>query len=212
MGNGTEKKFRWFAGIFEPTVDFFALLSTQAAKTTEGVEALALWLKNEPGATGQRVRELEREADEMKYSLARKLEDSFVTPIDREDIYELSLSLDEVINSAKDVVRAMEAFDVQAEEHLADMSQVLLEGTRFLKDSIDSMKSDSKLAAQKAQAARKEENKFSKKYRNAMRELFAQDDLKLILKVNEVYKTMMVGANHLDRVGEKVLHVLVKLD
>jgi hypothetical protein len=41
--------------------------------------------------------------------------------------------------------------------------------------------------------------------------LYEKDDLKVILKTSEVLRAMLNGATRIDRVGEKLLHVIVKM-
>lgn len=210
----TEKKKQgfWFGNLFEPTVDFYALLKRQADKTLEGVQALSTWLREDGEVRCQKVRDLEKEADDLKVDLERKLVQCFVTPFDREDIFELSVSLDEVINSAKAIVREVEAFEVAAEgTAVCEMGDLLVEGTQALQRSIYSLKADLKEAAQQALLARKSENKLAKVYRNAIRELLQLDDFKKIMRIKEVYKTMLAGAEKIDTVGEKLLHIVVKI-
>lgn len=211
-----EKKshLQWFSGIFEPTVDFYELLNKQADKTLEGMQALASWLKDDGGGDGrcQLVRDLEREADEMKMDLERKLVSSFVTPFDREDIYELSASLDEVINSAKSCVREMEAMNVSADgTKLAELADMLVEGTSYLKNAVYALRKNLREAADQALLARKTDTRTAKIYRAAVKELLELDDIKKIFRVKEVYKVMMTGADRIDAVGEKLLHAIVKM-
>jgi len=198
--------------VFAPPTDFYLLLDRQAAKTLEGVSALSSWIESGEEPQGQRVRDLEKEADELKLDLGRKLVESFVTPFDREDIYELSAKLDEVINGAKYVVREIEALEVSSDDSfLRPMAEVLLEGARCLKLSFASLKTDLKEASDQAFLARKSETRFSKIYRQAMRHLFSLDDVKKILKTREVYRYMLQTAEKIDVVAEKLLHVIVKI-
>jgi uncharacterized protein len=202
----------WFAGIFEPTVDFYDLLNKQADKTLEGVQALASWLKAGGNDRGQQVRDLEKEADDMKLELAARLEKSFVTPIDREDILELSATMDEVINSAKNVVREMDALAVTAEgTRLVEMADILVEGTTNMRNSIYALKKDLPAARDQASLARKSETRLQKVYRASMQQLLETDDFKAIIRTREVYKAMAEGAEKINRVGEKLLHAIVKI-
>ena len=203
----------WFGRIFEPTVNFYSLLSQQADKTFEGMQAMEQWLIAGGDHRCQRVRDLEDEADQLKIDLEQKLVDSFMTPFDREDIFEVSATLDEVINAAKAIVREVEAFEVlpQKNPELLDMAELLVHGTKNLQQSIALLGSDSKESAAYALQARKAENKFAKFYRHCMQELLHQDDIKLILRVTEVYRQMLQASERIDRVGETLQHVIVKM-
>lgn len=203
----------WFpVRVFEPPIDFYALLAAQAAKTLEGMEALNAWLDDGAEERCQLVRDLEKQADELKLDLERKLVQSFVTPFDREEIYDLSGRLDEVINAAKAVVREIEALEVDPDDSfLRPMAEVLVEGARCLQLAFAALKHNPREASDQAVLARKSENRFGKIYRQAMRQLFTVDDFKKILKTREVYRYMLQGAERIDVVGEKLLHVIVKI-
>lgn len=198
--------------VFNPPVDFYALLETQAAKTLEGVLALHAWIDSGDESHCQRVRDLEKEADQLKLGLEKQLVESFVTPFDREDIYDLSARLDEVINGAKYVVREIEALELSLQDsNLRSMSEVLVEGTRCLHLSFANLKSNLKEASEQAFLARKSETRFSKIYRQSMRQLFAIDDVIKILKTREVYRYLLQASEKVDLVGKKLLHIIVKI-
>ena len=65
------------------------MLSEQAAITVEGMDALVAWAGGEPAAA-ERLRLLEHEADEHKRELREALTEAFSTPLEPEDIFELS--------------------------------------------------------------------------------------------------------------------------
>lgn len=205
-------KSNWFMRVFEPKTDFFALLNIQSATTLEGVIALESWINEGVFERCQKVRDLENDADEHKLELERKLVESFITPFDREDIYDLSIKLDEVINSAKTVAREIEALEIRTTDaFLKEMAATLVEGTRCLNQSFIHLQSNLVEAANQAQLARKSEKRFAKIYRQAMKALFTVDDFKTLLKTREVYSSLVSAANKIDIVGEKLVHVIVKI-
>src|SRR5215469_15408953 len=137
---------KWFFGrLIEPTHDFYAMLNKQAAKTLEGIRALEAWVDEDCVERCQTVRDLENEADAIKLDLGKKLTESFITPFDREDIYDLSQLLDEVINGAKGVVREIETYEVRPSNkapHITELVTILVEGTQCLVLSFGSLKND----------------------------------------------------------------------
>ncbi len=212
MSPSSDKASKWFMRVFEPKTDFFALLNIQAATTLEGMIALEQWINEGAIDRCQKVRDLENEADEHKLELERRLVDSFVTPFDREDIYDLSQKLDEVINSGKTIAREIEALEIHSSDpYLKEMAATLVEGTRCLIQSFYHLQANPTEAANQATLARKSENRFAKTYRLAMKTLFTLDDFKTLLKTREVYSCMVVASEKIDIVGEKLLHVIVKI-
>jgi uncharacterized protein Yka (UPF0111/DUF47 family) len=206
--------FTRLAKLFEPKprVDFYALLVAQASTTLKGIEALESWLATGAYERCQSVRDLEHQADEQKLKLQTELRDSFITPFDREDIYDLSIRLDEVINAAKTIAREIEALNYcPQDETLDEMARTLTEGTRHLHNAFHHLNKNLPEAANQAFLARKCENRFAKVYRRGMRELFDLNDFKTILRTVEVYHTMDRMASCIDVVAEKLSHVIVKI-
>ena len=90
-------RHRWF---LPETPDVLGMLRAQTAITMEGMEALVAWSVGEPGAA-DRLRDCEHQADDCKRELRAALTIAFTTPLEPEDIFELSTELDRVLNSAK---------------------------------------------------------------------------------------------------------------
>ncbi|MDP3015729.1 MAG: DUF47 family protein, partial [Deltaproteobacteria bacterium] len=68
---------------------FFDLLSHQSLKSIEGLDALWNFAENGTKENANLVRNIEREADELRRILIQELDQTFITPIDREDIFDL---------------------------------------------------------------------------------------------------------------------------
>ena len=79
---------------------FFDLFAKQAANIHVGVNALHKMLSHYTGVPEQVqiVKAIEHEGDEITHALFTKLNQTFITPFDREDIYELCSRLDDVID------------------------------------------------------------------------------------------------------------------
>jgi len=208
-----DKSLGWFSKVFEPQTDFYKILIDQATMTLRGLEALECWIIAGGEERCQTVRDFEAKADEIKLDLQKRLVESFVTPFDREDIYDLSTRLDEIINSAKATAREIEAFSLNPEDaYMTEMARTLVEGARCLVNAFTTLKEKNLSEAElQAALARKSENRLSKVYRQAMRELFSINDLKRIMRTVEVYRSFVVAAEHIDRVGAKLQHVIVKI-
>lgn len=205
-------KNNWLSRLIGPEHDFYSMLTEQAKITLDGMEALAVWIEAGAVERCRTVRDLEHKADNHKLRLEKMLVDSLITPIDREDIYDLSHRLDEVINCAKRTVREMEALEVRSEgTMLPKMAITLTEGARCLLVSFTNLASDLSEASNQASLARKSDNRLEKIYRKAMKELFELDDVKTIMKTAEVYRTMTRAGHNIDYVGEKLSHVIVKM-
>ncbi len=81
-------------------VGFFDLFAKQAANIHDGANALLKMLSHYTGVPEQVqiVKAIEHEGDEITLALFTKVNQDFITPFDREDIYELCSRLDDVID------------------------------------------------------------------------------------------------------------------
>ena len=79
---------------------FFDLFEQMAQKVQLGADELLDLLKNysEVEKRSQRVLDIEHEGDEITHEVIRRLNTSFITPFDREDIHRLAASLDDVLD------------------------------------------------------------------------------------------------------------------
>jgi len=201
-----------FQRFFEHRTEFFDMLIEQSRTTLEGMEALETWITTGAAGRCQVVRDLEHKADDQKFALEKHLAETLITPLDREDIYDLSARLDEVINAAKQTAREIEAFGTRRDDPaLAEMAGTLVAGSRNLVHAFENLNLNHQEASKFASLARKSDSKCEKVYRRAMKELFELDDTKTIMRTVEVYKTLMAGGNRIDTVGEKLLHVIIKI-
>ena len=92
---------------------FLELLTQQAEFTVQGLEALREYVKQPDEALAERVSQIEKEADEARRILIDELNRTFVTPFDREDIFALSLTIDDVLDYANTTVDSMVIFKVE---------------------------------------------------------------------------------------------------
>ena len=60
-----------------------------------------------------RIKELEHACDELTHNIATRLNKSFITPFDREDIYVMSTELDDIVDLIDDAAKAIVIFDVR---------------------------------------------------------------------------------------------------
>lgn len=208
----TPKKFTLFSQLFAPSVDFFALLDEHAEVALAGVQALTDWLHDGDADKANTVRIYERKADAIKLDIERRLFDSFITPFDREDIYELSIHLDGVINAAKLIVREIEGFDTsEPDEFLKAMVSEFHRGTQYVRDSFHLLRTDLRTAGELAQQGRKTETRIFKLYCKALKELLNSEDLKKIIIAKEIYRAVLTAGERVDLVAEKLFHAIVKM-
>jgi uncharacterized protein len=80
--------------------DFFVLFQKQAENIVVGANAFVQMLEHYTGVPEQvqRIKAIEHNGDEITHQIFRKLNQTFITPFDREDIHQLCSTMDDVID------------------------------------------------------------------------------------------------------------------
>ncbi len=199
--------WRIFSG--RKKVDFFDLLLRQAEKTLGGCDALARFLRSQ--ADAEEVRRWEQEADDIRRVLIDELNQTFITPIDREDIFSLSRAIDDVLDYAKNTVDEMEVFEVGSNEHLCEMAVLLKEGAQQLAAAMRHLRNNPNVASDYAVRAKRIENGMNEKYLAALKDLFSGQDLRLMFSLREIYRHLNRSADRVDEAANIIGDIVVKM-
>lgn len=198
-----------FFGAKKP--DFFKLLFNQAAKTVEGIEALIAFLGALEPEHGQKVKAIENEADEIRRVLIEEINQTFVTPVDREDLFALSRAIDDVLDYANTTVYEFEVYQLkQADSHVKHLVQILYGQAQELHQAIRTLDTYPRLANEHAVKAKKAENSMERAYREALGELFQGSDTVHMLKMREIYRHLSNAADRGDEAANTIHSIVVK--
>lgn len=195
---------------FKKQTDFYKMLYDQAIKTQEGVNGLLEYVKNPTRENGEHVDILENEADEIRRILIDELNKTFVTPIDREDIFSLSQAVDDVIDYAKSTVEEMNLFEITPDSYMKQMIEVLLEATKDVVYGVKHIKDNPGACVEHIIRAKKAENKIERLYRQGLVELFKTNDVMKTLKNREVYRHLSNAADRVVLAANIISDILVK--
>ncbi len=197
---------RWFLPR-EPNV--LGLLRAQVEITIAGMEAFGAWARGNADQAAE-VQAAEHRADDAKRALQRELRAAFSTPLDPEDIYELSERLDEVIGGAKDLVREAEVLAVEPDPLLAEMADIVGQGVRHLAEAFAALPHDIDAATASADNAKRVTRQLERAYRTAMSATVVASDQQPQFSRRELYRRASRIAEAVIRVAERVWYAVVK--
>ena len=198
---------RWFLPDNPHLLD---MLGRQAAITMAGMEALVAWAGGD-AAAGDVVRDCEHEADDQKRELWRALRDAFSPPLDAEDLFTLSAELDEVLNSAKDLVREMEVMNLEPERADPRDGRVGRGSSATPRRRLHAPRlAGAGDATEAADAAIKSGRRIEHAYRAAMSELLQHDDVATVFSWREVYRRLSRMGDLVHAVAERVWYSVMK--
>ncbi len=200
---------------FKSKPDKFLYELEQQAKITEkGVYYLLEYVKNPSSEAAAKVKEAEEEADEERRILIDELNRTFITPIDREDIFALSRTIDDVLDYAYTTVDEMQILGVKPNQYIERMVSLLYDSAKEIRLAVERMKKHPSVASEHAMRAKAMENRIERVYREAISELFSgPEDIHHVvemLKYREVYRHLSNAADRGDEAANVISDVVVK--
>jgi uncharacterized protein len=189
--------------------DFYGLLLAQAEKTHAGCRALAAFLDDQ--GDPEQLKKLEQEADDIRRILIDELNQTFLTPMDREDIFALSRAVDDVIDHANNTVKEMYVFEIETNEFLCQMAELLEKGAEQLVNAIRHLKKNPNVAVEYAVRAKRIENKMNDAFLAALKQLFSGHDVRLMFAYREIYRHFNRSADRVDEAANIISDIVVKM-
>ncbi len=190
---------------------FYELLYSQGKKTLDGLDALIRFASEPTTENASVVKEIEMEADDLRRVIIEKLNQTFITPIDREDIFELSRAIDDVMDYACTTVYEIQIYKVQTDKHIDIMMEILRNAGRELTIALKNLHNHPLVAMEHAKQAKAYENKMEKAYRRALGELFKGDDPIYMMKMREIYRHLSNAADRSDEAANIIGDIIVKM-
>ncbi|MGH8868580.1 MAG: DUF47 domain-containing protein [Actinomycetes bacterium] len=192
---------------------FYDMFTESANNLVTGAKLLAELLDN--GADrediARRMRDAEHAGDEATHAIFRQMNMTFVTPFDREDIYRLASSLDDVMDhmeAAVDLVALYQPTDLPKE--LADQVEVLQRAAEVTADAMPRLRTMKNLEEYWIEVNRLE-NQADRVYRRMLAKLFSGEfDALTVMKIKEVVDELEAAADAFEHVANTVETIAVK--
>lgn len=205
----------WIKRFLKPRQSsFLKLLIQQGEYAVVAVEALQTYLKKPSDKNVTRARQVEKDADEVRRILIDELNRTFVTPIDREDIFSLSRSIDDLIDYVYTTVEAMEVLSVEPDTALTEIVSLLLDAANELHLALLRLKDHPSVANEHAMRAKALENRVERLYRQTVAALFqGPEDIEHVmamLKRREILRHLSNAADQGDRAADIITDIVVK--
>jgi predicted phosphate transport protein (TIGR00153 family) len=202
---------------FRPVDDtFFDMLTDAARHLVVGADLVSEMLgstdvtHDRPGVA-LRMREQEHLADETTHDIIRKVNKTFVTPFDREDIYALASALDDVMDDMEEAVDLTVLYDVQKlPDGVADQVEVLRRCADVCAEAMPRLRTMKDLDEFWIEINRLE-NAGDKSYRLILAHLFSGEyDALDVLKLKDVVDSLEAAIDGFEKVANIVEQISVK--
>jgi hypothetical protein len=153
----------------------------------------------------------EQDGDQLTHEIVRKINQSFVTPIDREDILRLSSALDDVVDFIEEVADYLGLYAIEAPMVQADaLSQVLLDATRHIETAIPLVR-DYKSISEHTVEIHRLENEGDRIVRGAIASLFEHGiDPMVVIRWKDIFELLEDAIDATERVAFILEGIVIK--
>jgi hypothetical protein len=193
--------------------DYFQAFSGIAANLEAASVLLAQLMREFDNARtiGREILEHEHVGDKLVHDVIHRLNNAFITPIDREDIYELVTTMDEILDNIEAAADAMVLYRVTAPTPQATrQSEIIAAAAVKLRESIDGLEKRDGLRERLIEINRLE-NDGDRTFRDAVASLF-QDNMAPadIIKWKDIYELLEAAIDECEHVANIVESIVLK--
>ena len=192
---------------------FYDLFENMAVKVREGSEELLELLKNYENLDRKvgRILDIEHEGDEITHEVIRRLNTSFVTPLDREDIHLLASSLDDVLDHIEAAAENLQLHKiVEPLPQMVLLADYLNQAVGATADAVPGLRKMQGLDGYFIEANRLE-NEGDRAYRRTIAELFSGDYQAIdVLKFKSVIEEIEAAIDRVEDVANTIESIHLK--
>jgi len=192
---------------------FYDLFTESARHLVGGAELLAEMLGegNDREGIARRMRDAEHEADETTHGIIRRVNTTFVTPFDREDIYALASELDDVMDFMEEAVDLAVLYEVLTlPSELADQVEVIQRCAELTAEIMPHLRTMQGLEEYWIEINRLE-NLGDKSYRRILAKLFSGKYEALeVLKLKDIVDSLEDAIDAFESVANIIEQIAVK--
>lgn len=167
---------------------FFEILNELSLNIVEAAELLHEMLIKHEDLTeySSKIHLIENKCDELTHKVINELNETFITPIDREDIHALTNSLDDIIDSINAIATRVSFYKIKKKIPFGDqLSDVLLQQVKILSEAVTGLQNYDGIF-EKLVAVRNLETEGDSMFREAVSHLFENEqDIKELIKQKE---------------------------
>ncbi len=199
--------------LFPREEDFFLLFRRQAVLVREACEQLYEMMEtfDRLEERAKDLKDIEHRADLVTHELFERLNRTFITPLEREDIHDLASGLDDVVDAAEAIASRLVLFRIQASTPEAvRMTKILAECGRQIEQAVGSLKNMQNLMGFTIEIHRLE-NEADGISRQVVADLFnGSHEILDIMRWKELYGRLENAADQCEDVANTIEAIVIK--
>jgi predicted phosphate transport protein (TIGR00153 family) len=201
-------------GLIPREMAFFEMFRKAAHNMIEGSRLLKEMMEDfrKPAEQAQRVKDVEHIGDGITHDIARKLNQTFITPIDREDIHDLASQLDDILDIVEAIADRFVVFKVaRPTETAIKLANILYQSAVAVGAGIDQLGKPHADVNEYCVEVNSLENEADRVTRDAISALFEQEkDPIAVIKWKEIYENFEEGTDRCEDVSNILERIALK--
>src|SRR5712691_3529932 len=194
---------------------FFALFLKQVENISEASRLMlegATAGNSQLAKASEQIKALESKGDEITHDIFTRLNQTFITPLDPEDIQALSVSLDNVLDGIEDAAHRMVAYHLEPiTTTMLALCEIVHQCAESLQKAFETLDDNKQKVMEHCIEINRLENEADKLVRAAVAELFTHEkDPITLIKLKEVYDFLEATTDFCEDVADTLQTVVVK--
>jgi len=194
---------------------FFALFLKQVENICEASQLLLEGARagnSQLAKASDKIKSLETKGDEITHDIFTRLNQTFITPLDPEDIQALSVSLDNVLDGIEDAAHRMVAYHLEPiTTTMLALCEIVHQCAASLQKAFETLDDNKQKVMEHCIEINRLENEADKLVRAAVAELFTHEkDPITLIKLKEVYDFLEATTDYCEDVADTLQTVVVK--
>jgi predicted phosphate transport protein (TIGR00153 family) len=193
---------------------FFDLFEEAAGNIQRAAELLEEMLRDWPDKSNL-AREIlicEQDGDRITHDIIHRLNETFVTPIDREDIYALASALDDIVDFTEEVADYLGLYQIEAPmEKAQDMARVLVQSSHQIAEAMPRLRGFDDISHYTVELNRLE-NEGDRLTREALASLFRDGgiDPMVVIRWKDIYARLEAAIDATEKVANILESIVIK--
>jgi uncharacterized protein len=196
-------------------VRFFDLFEQQSQHIIKGAQLLRELVNNfsDARAKSHAIKEVEHQGDQITHDIVKKLNTTFITPIDREDIHDLATRLDDVLDFIEAAAERLVVYRIKEPTSASRaMAEVIVQQTHAMERAIKCLRTMDPGFHEHAVEVNRLENSADNLLRDSLAALFEeQADPIEVIKWKEIYETMETVTDRCEDVVNVIEGIILKM-
>lgn len=201
-------------GLIPREVQFLKMFQKAARNVVEGSQLLKTMMEDfrNPVEQARRIKDIEHIGDGITHDIAVKLNQTFITPLDREDIYGLASALDDILDQVEAVADRFVVFKVASPTEAAiKLADILYRSAVAVAGGVDLLGKKHAVIKECCVVVNGLENEADRITRDAISKLFEEEkDPITVIKWKEIYENFEDGTDRCEDVANILERITLK--